>query len=75
MSTLTVVNSTKSVNTSVLTEEIYKRWVCYIDAAPKTIETYTKAIRQFFKYLSDHGILNPERQDIVAYRALLKANR
>lgn len=72
MSTLKVVNSTKLATTSVLTEEIYKRWVCYIDAAPKTVETYTKAIRQFFKYLSDHGILNPERQDIVAYRAYLK---
>ena len=43
-----------------------------IDASPKTIDTYSKAIKQFFIYLQDNGISQPQREDIVAYREYLK---
>ena len=73
MAELAVVNNNAQLaTTAVITEELYKSWVSYIDAAPKTVETYTKAIRQFFKYLSEHNIQRPERQDIIAYRDYLK---
>lgn len=52
--------------------DFFSRWISYIDAKPKTVETYTKAIKQFFVYISENGIRNPEREDVVAYRDYLK---
>ena len=68
MANLAIANGSEIIAAQQLSESLYKSWVDYIDAAPKTIETYTKAIRQFFKYLSDNGIERPERQDIIDYR-------
>ena len=72
MANLAIANGSEIIAAQQLSESLYKSWVDYIDAAPKTIETYTKAIRQFFKYLSDNGIERPERQDIIDYREQLK---
>lgn len=58
--------------TRALTEEMYIRFVAYLDAKPKTVETYTRAIRQFFSYLSLNGITHPQREDILAFRDELK---
>ena len=56
-----------------LDEEMYRRFVAFIDAKPKTIETYTKALRKFFSFLGEHNINRPSREDIIAYREELKA--
>lgn len=48
------------------------RFIAYLDARPKTVETYGKAIRQFFIYLSEQGIRNPQREDVLAFRDRLK---
>lgn len=45
----------------------------YIDARPKTIETYSRALKQFFAYLLEHTITQPARADILNYRAHLSA--
>lgn len=50
---------------------IFERWAAFVDAAPKTIETYTRAIRQFTKWLNAQGITQPRREDILSYRAQL----
>ena len=55
-----------------LTEDMYARFVSYLDAKPKTVETYTRAIRQLFSYLSINGITQPKREDILAFREELK---
>lgn len=60
--------------TRPLTEEMYVRFGAYIDAKPKTIETYTRAIRQLFNYLSLRGVAHPQRADILAFRDDLKAS-
>lgn len=52
--------------------DLCRRWVSYVDAKPRTIETYSKAIKQFFLYLSNNGIRQPQREDVVAYRDFLK---
>ncbi len=49
-------------------EDLYSRYIAFIDAKPKTIETYTRALKQFFKYLHQHNITKPTREDIIAYR-------
>ena len=73
MAELAVIQSTEISPTAAITEGLYIRWIEYIDAAPKTVETYTKSIKQFFNYLAAADIRHPERQDILAYRDYLKA--
>lgn len=72
MNELTVMNTTELVAKQELNGELFSRWTSYIDASPKTIDTYSKAIKQFFIYLQDNGISQPQREDIVAYREYLK---
>jgi integrase/recombinase XerC len=56
----------------VLTDDLFTRFIAFIDAKPKTIETYTRAIRQLLNYLSLKGITQPQRADIIAFRDELK---
>jgi len=55
-----------------ITEALYARFIAYLDAKPKTIQTYARALRQLFKYFSSHGIARPSREDIIAFRDWLK---
>lgn len=73
MAELAVISSAELTATAEITESLYKNWIEYIDAAPKTVETYTKSIKQFFNYLAAADIRHPDRQDILAYRDYLKA--
>lgn len=57
-----------------ITEGLYHSFIAYLDASPKTIETYTRAIRQFARWTSERGITQPTREDIIAYRDELKEN-
>jgi len=57
-----------------LTAGLFERFIAYIDAQPKTIETYTKALRQLFTYFTLNGITHPQREDVIAFREELKAS-
>lgn len=50
----------------------FDRFINYLDASPKTVETYKKALRQFFNYLAVNGIRHPQREDVLAFRDDLK---
>lgn len=52
--------------------DLFNRWTSYIDASSKTVETYSKAMRRFFVYITENSITQPQRKDIVAYRDYLK---
>ena len=75
MNELTVMNKAELTARQELNGELFSRWTSYIDASPKTIDTYSKAIKQFFIYLQENGIRQPQREDIVAYREYLKEDR
>lgn len=60
------------IATEQLNGETFSRWTSFIDASPKTVETYSKAIKQFSRYLYENGIERPSRDTIVAYRDFLK---
>ena len=55
-----------------LTEDAFKSFISFIDASEKTVQTYTRASRQFAKYIYSNGITQPQREDIIAYREWLK---
>lgn len=57
-----------------LSEELYLRFVHFIDAKEKTIATYTRALKQMFKYFRENDIRQPQREDILSYRDSLKAS-
>ena len=56
-----------------LSEDSYLRFVSFIDVKEKSVQTYTRALRQMFKYFAENGIRNPQREDIISYRESLKA--
>lgn len=49
-------------------DNLFARYITFVDAKPRTIQTYKSAMRQFISYLADHGIQQPQRADIIAYR-------
>ena len=51
---------------------LYERFIAYIDASPQTIATYSRNLKQFFRYLQAEGIKQPTRTHILAYRTYLE---
>lgn len=74
MNALQIQNNNYLAENQTITADLFERFISYLDASPKTIETYTRAIKQLFKWLSINGIRQPDRQDILAYRDDLKAS-
>lgn len=56
-----------------ITAAAMDRFIKYLDVAPKTAATYTRALRQFAAFLVEQGIRRPERSDILLYRDTLQA--
>lgn len=69
------VRGTTAITSQGFGIDMMERWVGYVDANPKTVETYTRAIKQFVLYIQENGIVNPTRADIIAYRDGLKATK
>ena len=59
---------------TALSEDLYIRFVSFIDAKPKTVQTYTRALKQMFKYFNENEISRPQREDILSYRESLAAS-
>ena len=74
MNALTVAQSGNIIEQQEIRAELFNRFIAYLDTTPKTIETYTKALRQLFSYFSLNGIRKPQREDIIAFRDELKAS-
>jgi integrase/recombinase XerD len=73
MNTLAIVEGSNALQApQEITEDLYNSFIAYIDASQKTVETYTRAIRQFAKYMAENGIRRPVREDVIAYREWLK---
>ena len=53
--------------------ELASKYIAYIDATPATVTTYARAIKQFILYLTNNGITEPTRADILAYKQSLAA--
>ena len=54
-------------------EALYTRFIDFIQVRQRSLETYKKALKQFFNYLGARGITEPTRLDIIAYNEQMKA--
>ena len=66
-----VSSNSEIVAVQGITIDLYTRFINFIDAKPRTIDTYKKAIKQFFIYMQDNNITAPCREDIINYRDML----
>ena len=53
MNELQTVNNGALIAQQDISEDMFNRFIQFVDAKPKTVETYTRAIRQLFKYLAE----------------------
>lgn len=60
------------VEAAAVTEDLVSRFTAFLDVRPKTVETYTRALRQMFRFLSDRGTWQPKREDLVGWREELR---
>lgn len=67
-----VIRQATELQAPSITEDLYKSFLSYLDASPKTVETYSKALRQLFRYFGEHGISQPSREDVVSFREALR---
>lgn len=74
MNEITIVNKNEIATAPTISAETLGAFIEYLDAKPKTVETYTRALRQLYNYLAVNGITRPQRGDIIAYREELKAS-
>ena len=74
MNEIITVGSGSLVAQGGFNNEYFSRWIAFIDAKPKTIETYNRAIKQFMYYLQDNCIAQPTRTHIMAFRDGLSQN-
>lgn len=54
--------------------DYYNRFINYLDASEKTIQTYSRALKQFFKWIYQNNITQPQRADIIEFRNHLQDN-
>lgn len=69
----TITNTTELM--SPINDDMFHSFMQYIDVKDKSLETYTRSLKQFFNYITVNGITEPTRQDIVQYRETLKADK
>ncbi len=68
MNTLSVVNTSAVITAHDVNESLYTRFISYLDAKPKTVESYTKSLRAFFCWMAERGITHPAFEDVKEYR-------
>lgn len=72
MNELNNFNQNNVIESKRIDNTLLKRFLEYLDASEKTVQTYTRALRQFFKFLYENNIAQPQRSDVLAFRDNLK---
>lgn len=55
-----------------INEMLLNRFIQSIDAKPKTGETYSRALRQFFRFLALTDTTQPSREDVLAFKEKMR---
>lgn len=62
MDNITAYGSNQIIEARQNMAELYGRFIAYIDATPKTIDTYRKSLKQMFNYFNLNGITQPKEK-------------
>ena len=68
-----IIDSYQVATAQEVKQDMYDRFIAYLDATPKTVATYAQALRRLFTYFADNGIRQPKRENLISYREELKA--
>lgn len=68
MGEIMVNNAAMLANGARFSSELFNRFVSYTDVKETTLQGYTVCLRQFANWLQEHGIRQPQREDIKAYK-------
>ena len=71
---LAVINSEVTQYNSNI-EDMFYRFIQFVDVSEASIKTYRNGIRVFLKYLSDNSINTPTRETILSYKKYLSQNK
>lgn len=74
MMELATFEHTKAIEQKTIQADLLKKFIAYLDTTPKTVESYSKALRQLFKFFYLKGIAQPKREDLIAFKEELKAS-
>lgn len=72
MDSLTPITSGALAAAHPVNGELLADWVAYLDARDKTVETYSRDVKQFLIYLKEENIQQPTREDVIAWREKLR---
>lgn len=59
---------------TITSPRLLSDFIAYLDVSPATTQTYTKSLRQLFRYLTTQGISNPTRESLLEFRSSLEAS-
>lgn len=71
MSAITLVPASPATLSPVTIAPLFDRWIAFLDAPQKTVDTYNRNLKQFANWIADRGITEPKREDIINYRTWL----
>ena len=59
MNDVIISTGTQLQEVQEISAELFTRWIGFIDARPKTVATYTRAVKQFWMYLQMNNVTKP----------------
>lgn len=74
MTTATTIIETqaRALEPAAITEDMYQRFIDFVDASQRTVEAYRASLKQFALWMADNGIIDkPTRVDIISYKNYL----
>lgn len=72
MNALTTPYTTSIQPGAYISEDLLDSFTRFLDASPQSVRTYSRAVKQFLRYLSLNGITQPTREDVIGFRESLK---
>lgn len=60
--------TTTTLQTQAISQDLFTRFINYVDRPGKTAKTYLGNLKQFYKWLQARNITSPTREDVMAYR-------
>lgn len=64
----------KAVEIQEINEVLINRFVKFLDVAPLTVKSYTSGLKQYFSFLNNNGIKQPDRNSVIEFKKYLADN-